>query len=141
MTAPLAPNPVQEANSEASSLTWQDVAALISGLIALLSFLYAMLHKKKKDKHEHEEEPDVEEENERKIKLVRSELDDLQKKCSDLNKLVEELDDRYRDLKKEVASLEDELHDLEKGSSKDVRRLEEKMDRIIDMILKFVSEQ
>ena len=128
------PDPVNESISSgiAANLGWADFATIMGSLIAILSFVYALVKGKKvSDSDNSEGAKDDDKETRRSIEA----------KVRDIKRLTEDLDDSYRELKKEIDSLEDSIDDLDKKTAKDIRRLEEKMDKIIDLILKLLSEQ
>ena len=133
------PDPVNESlASGAGHLGWADFATIIGVVIAFLTFLGTLIVKGKKGK--------VEVSNDEEDSSV--EVDQLKAKIKTLQKLAEELDENYTELKKEIGELEGNLEDLDKTTGKDIAKLEKeidilkaKMDKIIDLILKLLSDQ
>lgn len=134
---PPTPDPVSTSLlSSAGHLGWADFATIIGVVIALLTFLGTLLLKNKgKDTTEG-------------VPHSTEELDQLKAKIKQLQSLAESLDENYTELKKEIRSLEDSLEDFDRTKSKDIRKLESeiedlkrRMDKIIDLILKLLSDQ
>lgn len=132
MTIPT-PDPAAEVMSSGSGsigrLGWPDFATIIATVISVLAFIWALI--RKREGSDSEGKPTTKE----------AGMEEFKSKIKNLKELTDDLDDSYKELKKEVSSLEDSLEDLDKKTGKDIRRLEEKMDKIIDMMMKLLSEK
>ena len=132
------PDPVNEVmSSGAGHLGWPDFATISVALTTVAALLWKILGKHKEDA------PAAPEPQSSSV-----ELELLRSKISQLRTLAEDLDERYTELKKEIRSLEETIEDNDKDTSRSIKKLEtdiedlkRRMDKIIELILKLLSEQ
>lgn len=114
---------------EASSLTWEAFGTIVGTVVAVLGFLAGIIWKifdsrKAKDETKEEEKKDD------------VEIENLKQKQKETEDLVRKLQEDYNTLKTEIALLKSK----DETTAKDIEKLEGNIDRIIDMLLKALSE-
>lgn len=115
------PEPVTTAAAVAATtgFNWEQIAAAIGALLAVLGFLWKLYSDRKSE-----------------VPVGDSDIQALKQKQKDIEELIEKLQSDYSELKTDLAV-------LKKGgeaTTKDIERLEGNIDRIIDMLIKALSE-
>lgn len=123
---PLPDPETTKAAVEASSFGWEAFGTIVGTVIAVLGFLWKIFDSKKaKDESREEEKKDD------------VEIESLKQRQKETDELVKKLQEDYNHLKTDIAILKSK----DETTAKDIERLEGNIDRIIDMLLKALSEE
>lgn len=124
------PDPVNEANASGGGyLGWPDFATIMGALAVVGGLILAIMKQLKGGSDDDSKKS--------------SGVDEIKEKLKELRALAESLEEDYDDLKKEVADLKqkaDKSEIVDETTAKDIDKLEKKIDRLIDMMLKMLSE-
>lgn len=120
--------PVQETTEVAKAVTfnWPQVTAVLGGISMFLTFIGSVVWKyiDSKDKSTKKED-----------------TDDKGKKQEELRALVATLTTEYEVLRVQMNHLQAEVSRIDSVTAKEIEKLEAKIDKLIDMMIKLVSEE
>lgn len=119
--------PVQETTEVAKAVTfnWPQVTAVLGGISMFLTFIGSVVWKYIDSKDKSTKKDDTEEK---------------EKKMDELKAIVATLTTEYEVLQVQMNHLQVEVGRIDSATAKEIEKLEGKIDKLIDMMIKLVSE-
>lgn len=123
---------------EIAAFDWPQVTAVLGGISMFLTFIGAWIFKHYESKNPQSAvrgEYDVTQD-----ALNQERMSNMKEKIKTLEEIVRALAKDYSDIKTEISSLKTEADDLNNKTYRDIEKLEDKIDRLINMMIKLLSE-
>lgn len=114
---------------------WPQVTALLGGISMFLTFIGAWIFK-----HYDSKAPAPNEQGSTQDALNQERMSNMKEKIKSLEEIVRALAKDYSDIKTEISSLKTEVDDINNKTYRDIEKLEDKIDRLINMMIKLLSE-
>lgn len=123
-----------------AAFDWPQVTAVLGGISMFLTFIGAWIFKHYDSnmpqptvtgKTEHGAAQDA---------LNHERMSNMKEKIKSLEEIVRALAKDYSDIKTEISSLKTEVDDINNKTYRDIEKLEDKIDRLINMMIKLLSE-